>query len=120
MPYLFQKSTPTLDPDSPKSCQICLSSASLFKGLVDVSDIFHFWFCLGKGKGKSEAPGGGGIGSLLKNSGGGGSKRGRGRGAGKVSAANWGSFGGRAGLNFFFLHGRNVHQEGKSSKKKQI
>ena len=35
-----------------------LYSSSFF--LVDVSDIFYFFFCLGRGKGESEAKRGGG------------------------------------------------------------
>ena len=57
-------------------------------------------------KGESEAPGWGGIVFVIENPrrGGGCSRRGRGRGAGRVSAANWGIFGGggRERLNIFF------------------
>ena len=71
---------------------------------MDVWDFF--FFCSGRGKGESEAPGGGGgvIGFLLNFRGGGvGSRRGMGQGAGRVSAANWGIFGGGGGgLNIFF------------------
>ena len=66
---------------------------------------FLFFFCSGRGKGGFEAPGGGGIHHLLKIPGGVGSRRGR--GAGRVSAANWGLWGG-GGANFFFFRGRNV------------
>ena len=75
--------------------------------------IFLIFFCSGRGNGESEAPGeGGGVDQFLflKIPGGGGvSRRGRSRGAGRVSAANWGIFGG-GGANFFFFRGRNVHQ----------
>ena len=53
--------------------------------LVDVSDIFNFFFCSGREKGESEAPG-----FLIENPRRGGSPGKRGRGAGRVSAANWG------------------------------
>ena len=63
---------------------------------MDVSDFF--FFLLGEGEGESEAPGreGGGDRFFIENPrrGGGASRRGRGRGAGRVSAANWGNFGG--------------------------
>ena len=66
--------------------------------LVDASDIF---FLLGQGEGESEAPGGGrGDRFLIENPRRGGLQRRRGRGAGRVSAANWGIFGG--GQIFFF------------------
>ena len=63
--------------------------------LVDVSDIFNFFFARGGERGESEAPGAGGCRFLLKfQEGGGVFRRGRGRGAGKVSAANWWGGGG--------------------------
>ena len=50
----------------------------------------------------------GGLDFFIENPRRGFSRRGRGRGAGKVSAANWGIWGGGGGLNIFF-RGRNVH-----------
>ena len=79
-----------------------------FRDLVDVSEFFVFpaW----GGEGGVRGAGGGGSVFLLEIPGGGGvSKRGRGRGAARVSAANWGFFGG-GDLNIFF-RGRNVHQD---------
>ena len=64
--------------------------------LVDVSDIFNF-FCSGRRKGESEASGGGGSIFIENPRRGGGifsREGGRGRGAGRVSAANWGIWGG--------------------------
>ena len=54
--------------------------------------------------------GGGGCSILIETPREGVSRRERGRGAGRVSAANWGIWGGGGGLNIFF-GGRNVHQE---------
>ena len=71
---------------------------------------FIFFFCSGTGKGESEGTQRGGVDFLLKIPQGGGVSR-RGRGVGRVSAANWGFWGGGGGgLNIFF-RGRNVHQE---------
>ena len=63
--------------------------------LVDVSDIFIYFFRSGRGKGESEVPGGGGgsIFIVIPRRGGGFLQDGEGRGAGKVSAANWGIWG---------------------------
>ena len=66
--------------------------------LADVSDIFCF-FCSGRGKGESRRRRRWGIGFLLKSPGGGPPGR-EGRGAGRVSAANWGIWGG--GAKYFF------------------
>ena len=76
---------------------------------VDVTDIFYFFFALGRGRG-SPRRGEGGNGFLLKISGGGGVSwagggLGGGRGAGRVFARNWGG----GGLNIFF-RGRNSDQ----------
>ena len=71
------------------------------ENLVDVSDIFFCFFCLGRGKGESEGAGGGGGSIFYENPSRGVSRRDRGRPAGRVSAANWG-IGGGGGLNFFF------------------
>ena len=78
--------------------------------LVDVLDIFYFFFLLGEGEGGVRgAREGGGVGFLLKIPRGGGGFPG-GEGAGRVSAVHWGIFaGGGGGLNIFF-RGRNVHQ----------
>ena len=69
--------------------------------LVDVSDAYYYFFCLGRGKGEVRGAGGGGIGFffILKIPGGraGFSRRRRSRGAGRVSAANWGIFLGGGG-----------------------
>ena len=92
-----------------ESCLNLLSSLSKSPNLVDVSDIFLFFFCLlGEGEGGVRGEGGWGVDFLLKVPGGGGvSRRERGRGAGRVSG-RIGEFGG-GGLNIFF-RGRNVHQ----------
>ena len=83
-----------------KFCVPFLVSTVLWKrNLVDVSDIIYF-FCSGRGKGEFETPGGDRF--FIENPRrGGGSRKGRGRGAGRVSAANWGTFLGRGGLNSF-------------------
>ena len=57
---------------------------------MDVSDIFSFFSARGGGRGSPRRQGGG---DRL-----GGSRR----GAGRVSAANWGNFGGGGGLSIFF------------------
>ena len=68
--------------------------------------IFFIFFAWGRG---SRGARGGGLAFFTENPRRGGvSRRGRGRGAGRVSASNWGIWGG--GLNIFF-RGRNVHQE---------
>ena len=74
--------------------------------------IFFIFFCSGRGKGESEASGGGGVSIFIENARGGrGSPGGGGgRGAGRVSAVNWGIWGG--GTKYFF-RGRNVHQDHK-------
>ena len=64
---------------------------------MDVSDIFYF-FLLGEWKGESEVPGGV---VFFPCRGGRVSRRGRGRGSARVSASNWGIFGG-GGPKFFF------------------
>ena len=78
--------------------------------LVDVSDLFYFFFAAwGGGRGSQRCQEWGGR-FLLEIPGGGGGlspRRGRGRGAGRVSAANWGFWGGRGGgglrgANYFF------------------
>ena len=86
-----------------------MSTVALLTYLVDASGIFYF-FLLGEGEGGVRGDGrGGGIGFLLQIPGGGGVSGGRGgRGAGRVSAANWGIWGG-GGPKYFF-RGRNVHQ----------
>ena len=64
---------------------------------------YFLFFLLGEGEGGAhEAPGGGATGFSLKiTEGGRGSRKGRGRVARRVSAANWGIFGGVGG-NYFF------------------
>ena len=69
--------------------------------LVDVSDIFYFFLCSGRGKGESEAPRMGGR-FLLKIPGGWGGFSRRGLGP-RVSAANWGIWGGGGGAKYFFF-----------------
>ena len=58
--------------------------------------IFFIFLSSGRGKGEFEAPGGGVGDWCVENPrrGGGGFSRRRGRGAGRVSAANWGIWGG--------------------------
>ena len=71
-----------------------------FLVLADVSDIFYF-FLLGEGEGRVRGRReGGGCRFFIENPRGGGGSR-RGRGAGRVSAANWGSWGG-GGTKYFF------------------
>ena len=69
------------------------------------------FFCSRRGKGESEAPGGGRVSFNFGNPRrgvGGAFQKGRGRGAGRVSAVNWGIWGGE-GAKYFFRR-RNVHQ----------
>ena len=75
------------------------------------SNIFYF-FLLGEGEGGVRGARSGGRGGgrfSIENPRRGSLQDGRGRGAGRVSAANWGIFGG-GGLSIFF-GGRNVNQE---------
>ena len=82
---------------------------SIFLPTVGASDVFYF-FCSDREKGESEAPGEGLGGRFLwKIPGGGGLQEEEGLRGGRVSAANWGIFGGGGGL-IFFVRGRNVHQ----------
>ena len=74
------------------------NSPSQINPLVDVSDIFYFFFCLGEGKGESEPPGGGGERFLRKIPRGGGLPCGWGPGAGRVFAGNLGG----GGTKYFF------------------
>ena len=69
--------------------------------MADVSDIFYFFSARGGGRGSPRPPGGGVVEFLLKIPEGGGISRRRGRGAGRVSAANWGFWGG-GGAKYFF------------------
>ena len=79
---------------------------AVLTSLIDVSDIFYF-FWSGEGKGEYESQGwGGGRFSIENPKGGGLQERGGGQGAGKLSAVIF-FLGG--GVNFFF-RGRNAHQ----------
>ena len=79
---------------------------------------FLFFFCSGEGEGGVRgARRGGGIGFLIANPTRGGGRFPGGGGAGRVSAANWGIWGG-GGLNIFF-RARNVHQGNCIEKKNQ-
>ena len=55
---------------------------------------YTFFFARGRGIGESEVPGGRGVVFFFENPRRGGGRRGRGRGAGRVSAVNWGIWGG--------------------------
>ena len=79
------------------------------RNLVDVSDIFYFFFCSGRGSPRRQERVGG-VGLLFKIPGGGGVSRGGG-GFQEGCLERIGEFGGNleGGLNIFF-GGRNVHQ----------
>ena len=68
--------------------------------------IFLIFFCSGRGKWESEAAGGGGgvrfFIEIPRRGGGRFPQEGKGRGAGKVSAANWGTWGGGGSKYCFF------------------
>ena len=76
--------------------------------LVDFSDIFNFFFCLGRGKGESEAKGGGGSIFYCKSLGG--SPGGRGAEGPGGCVDELGNFWRGGGGLIFFFRGRNVHE----------
>ena len=62
---------------------------------------YFYFFYSGEGKGESEAPGRGGVVFSIENPTRGGGVFPGGGGAGRVSAANWGIWGGWAKIFFF-------------------